>query len=329
MKADVSHPVGYDPQWRQETLEARQSYFRDIFLVHPQVVECLKALKGLRETRIFTDKGVGMLIKGRPGGGKTTCIKYLRNRYPRRLFDGGSEVPFVDITVPRSATALNLAIAVLEALGDPVTARQKLTESLKRLSILLTKCKTEIIAVDNVQDIPEVRRERGLQHVGNTLREICDVGPVLMLFGTEEAAVVVSSNAQLKSRITSEWNISAFDVGTPTGLGSFLILVDKFERALPLPSYGNIAAQRCGVALAIASDGAIGYLARLLASATLSCIKRDGDSLTAADLEAAYFATFGDSARTVNPFAPNFVELRRLTRPGEPHFISTPTENGR
>lgn len=311
---------GYGKRWLDASLEERRTHFRDIFVTHPQLNECLRMTATLCETRRFTDKGVGLLIRGRPGGGKTTFIKYLRRRYARKDVPEGAEVPFVDITVPRSATPLNLVLSIMRALGDPLGRRPTLDIALSRVTALLMACRTKMIAVDNVQDIPEAHRERGLQRIGNTLREICDAGPVLMLLGTDESDVVVATNDQLKSRVTVDCQLAEFDVSTPVGMSRFLKLIDQFELALPLPECSGIAETAAGKALALAADGAIGYLARLMSHATYVCLERGGARLSAADLERSYLATFGLTAAYCNPFATSFTALRRLNEPGEPHY---------
>jgi hypothetical protein len=198
----------------------------------------------------------------------------------------------------------------------------KAVEQARRATEVLRNAGTIILAIDNAQDIPELRGHKGVRQVGSYIRDLVDkCHLVVVMLGTEDAKVVVQSNNQLRKRIPGALHLGAYDVTTKEGLAKFLRMVHLFDENLPLAECSGLAKGQVGKALAFASNGTIGCLADLLVLAIGICVRDGREKISLADLDKAYKLHFLGYADVVNPFVPGFNEWRRLDRPGEPHFV--------
>ncbi|WP_077033077.1 TniB family NTP-binding protein [Pelomonas sp. KK5] len=307
--------------WAGVDLDQRLQHMESLFIPHPQVVRLIEVLKERIDRRKATGVGLGLLGIAPSGGGKSTLIRHLHERWPRREDADRTIVPFISFSVPMPCTPLNCSNSVLESLGDPLHHGKSTSEQTARAIALLRSCETAVVAVDNAQDIPDRRATRGIAVIGNYFRDLINAGGlILLMLGTAEAEIVVSSNGQLRRRIPGKLSLCGYEIDKATGLASYLKLIAKFEEQLPLCETSGLATSALGKALAFASNGRISYLKELLMAAVRHAVGAGHECITREHLKAAYVDVFLDYASAIDPFAPDFRDWRYLNRPGEPHF---------
>ena len=307
--------------WRGVPLRQRLAALLHAFFMHPQASALVTALEQRKELKILTGRGVGLLGMAPPGGGKTTFARHLESIWPRVQEAERTYVPFVSMEVPSPCTPGTFCNGILHALGDPNWDVDRLKVQRKRAHDLLRKCGTDVLAIDNVQDIPDARGPKGMKLIGNEIRNVIDqVGVVVLLLGTREARAVLDSNPQLKSRCPGPLTLCDYDITTRGGLASFLRLLSIFDEHLPLAESSGLGQGRMGWPFALASNGRMRHVVQMLNIAISLAVAAGREHLTLEDLRDAYLGLFLDGAQAVNPFDPKFKEWRRLDRAGEPHF---------
>jgi hypothetical protein len=297
---------------------ALQLLVKQLFLAHPQLRRVLDAIAQRVESRNVVGQGHGLLIVAPSNGGKTRLLEYLSAKYPRVQHPQRTVVPLVTVNVPNPCTPAGFASALLEALeGGQLGSKAELP----RAEFLLSQAETSILAVDNTQDIPERRGPKGIDRVGNFIRDlIVKHRIIVLLLGTSAAEIVVNSNDQLRRRVPGKLSLCDYDITNSKGLGEYLRLIDLFDKALPLPMQSGLANGPVGKPLAFASNGRIGATADLIAAA-IGCAAEQGElQLTLENFSTAYCRHYLAYADMVNPFVPGFNHWRRLDLPGEPHF---------
>jgi len=307
--------------WRGVPLRDRLKALLSSFFVHPQLSHLFAALEQRREMKVLTGRGVGLLGMAPSGGGKTTFARYLESVWPRVQEAERTFVPFVSMEVPSPCTPSTFCNAILKALGDPNWDVDRIKVQRRRAHDLLRKCGTDVLAIDNVQDIPDARGPKGMKLIGNEIRNVIDqVGVVVLLLGTREARAVLDSNPQLKSRCPGPLTLCDYDITTREGLASFLRLLNIFDEHLPLAEPSGLGKGAMGWPFALASNGRMRHVVQMLNIAIRLAVDGGRERLTLEDLCNAYRGLFLDGAQVVNPFDPNFKDWRRLDRVGEPHF---------
>lgn len=316
-------PKGYSREiWRAASLAKRELAIDSLRFNHPHWQDCIAAIDGRVQSRRISGVARGILILAEPGGGKTTFMDHLLTRFPRRIESDLTLVPFVGFPVPSSCRPVDFLNQILHSMGDPDSEGRDLRKVRSRVFTLIKKCMTEVIAIDNVQDIPEKRGPKGLQNVGTVLRDLSDVGVVLALLGTEDARPVVNSNIQLRSRVPGFKKLCNYDIETVAGLSLFMRVIHEVDIRLPLATLSGIGAGGTGRALAFACNGSLRTLKDLILRALTRAVEDGREQISHGDLSRAFCELFLDAANEANPFAADFAKLRRLTRPGEAHFYA-------
>lgn len=304
--------------WEGVSLDERQAYFDARYIAHPQAARFIDQVVERVHDKQTTGFAKGIRGIAPPGGGKSAMLRCLESRWPRLDEEERSTVTVVGFSVPSPCTPNSFAKTVLAVLDGPRRDSRDTRTPIEWAILQMQKAGTLLVIVDNTQDIPERRGEKGIAVVGNILRDFADKF-VLVLLGTEQAEIVVKSNKQLARRVSGMLPLCSYDITIPAGLSMFLRIINEFERALPLCNQSGIATSRLGKALAFASDGRPGFVHDHLSLAMKYAVNDRRESINGGDLRRAYAYLFLDSANIIDPFEDGFKEWRRLDRPGEPH----------
>lgn len=309
-------------RWKDVDIEIRLSDFQGCLVYHPDLTDLIEEIRHRIEIRKLTKKGHGIRVIAGSDRGKSTTINLLQKLIPPQITDTRTKYPLLTFDIAGNCSPKGIYDSLRKALDVPV-ARCK-TESKYRENILLLMdeehADVQILAIDNIQDIPERWAKKGINVVGNVIRDIAEeIGLILLLFGTKEIELIVENNGQLRRRAPAKMELCAHDISTVDGMRKALRLVKEFEAHLPLAEESGVAESRSGKALVCATDGGPGAMKSLLAIALVNCVKAGREKLINEDLKIAYsrlYAGFGDC----NPFDEEFAPWRRLNRPGEPHY---------
>lgn len=329
-------------KWRGVDTKQRQRYAKDVmFVAHPKAAALLSAINQRRQLHAGTNVGRGILITAPPDGGKTRFIKYLGTLIPELTirtpefpdanepFEERTVKEFVHQTVPSPCSLLTCANGTLQSLGHPGWNGSQASDQVLLAKSQLGIAGTKLLAVDNVQDIPEQKGPLGTSRVGLFYRDLIeDCRMIVLLFGTDEAEIVVTANKQLRRRVPGKLQLGGYDVSTVDGMALVLRVLDMIDDAFPMPEKSGLGVGKLGRALACATDGKVGAMVDILVSSLPFAFADGREHLTMKDVERGYTAHYLDYATAVNPFADDF-QYRRLIRPGEPHFTAIDDDNTR
>lgn len=307
-------------RWRGASLAERHAAFKAVYLAHPQSVRIIKNLDVRLRMQELSDDSTGIVVRCPSDGGKSAFIRYLRRRYPPVEKEDRTFYPIIGFNVPSPCNALRIANAILEEFHDPDAEGMNAGHQISRARRLFGEAKAKIIAIDNFQDVPERRGAKGVQIVGNALRDVIDCNVIAVLLGTDEGDIVVRSNEQLRRRSPASLPLGYYDVMTKEGLAICLRLVDLFDEACPLAVKSGIAATWIGKAIVYGSNGKVGAMSRLFSYAMTACVDAGLEQLRLEHFQYAfneYYAGFEHA----NPFIEAPRQWRRLDQPGEPFFL--------
>lgn len=302
--------------WRGADLGERLRFLRkEMFILHPSLVAVLCEIKQRYRMAKESGSAMALLVIVASGGGKSHLIRLLHRLMPDR--DSPTQVirSFASFSIPQRPTPMAMTRALRQAIGDPgwkssdEEALDCAVDIMKRLGI-------RVIAIDNVQDIPERRGAKGIQLLGNWIRDLWDKADCLIvLLGTPAALEIVKANPQLRRRNPGRLSIPYFSTEDHVQAARFKRFLKEVDNTLPL-------AESCGLELHAqelywATFGNPDYIFQLLAQAISVAITDARESVGLADLAEAFERHYLESGAGLNPFVEGGPK-RPLDLKGEP-----------
>jgi hypothetical protein len=209
-----------------------------------------------------------------------------------------------------------MAKALLRGIGDIGWNKGDDVVATRRALELMEDVGTWIVAIDNLQDIPERRREKGIKAVGNWLRDrFDDCHCLIVLLGTDAAREVVRANPQLRRRIPGPISMSYFSIDKPEDLARLKRFLHEADELLPLAEVSNV--EQWTKKIYWATYGIPDYIFKLFAEAVELAVQAGRERIDESDLAGAFDLVFLESGRGLNPFREDGPQ-RELDRTGEP-----------
>jgi len=304
--------------WRGRSLQDRQMQLSKIVVMHPQFTKAVREIRRRAERVKHQAKGGALSIVVETGGGKSTLAKFVASQHPDEHTDERTIRRCVTFCVPPRPSSVSMSSAVLRALGDPRWNKGK-TDALEERAIhLLKECRTEVIFIDNVHDVPERRARKGVREVGNWIRTLIDNVPALFVsLGAEQGLDVFKANNQARRRSPAHIRIDYFDCQTNSGIARMRRFLFEVDKQLPLAEMSEISSFDMTRRIWMATYGVPDYVIGLLTEALESAVRARRESIEVGDLQIAFKKLYEDAAAEINPFSPN-TEIRVMNGKDEP-----------
>ena len=305
--------------WRGRSLSDRQAHMPSILVMHPQFSHSVSEIQRRVNRVVAQKKGAALYVIAETGGGKTTLADVIQTLYPDSETYEISVRRTIKFTVPPRASSATMSSAALRALGDPRWNKGRTDVTLERLTHLLKECKTEIVLIDNVHDIPERRKRKGVREVGNWIRDLIDEVPALFVtLGAKQGLEVVKSNGQARRRNPANIRIDYFDCNAKGGVARLRRLLHEIDIQLPLAELCDLGEFETMRRIWVATHGILDYIIKLMTEAMEVTIENHREVILYEDLSKGYRRLFEDGCSPLNPFDKKITDLRLLDKEGEP-----------
>ncbi len=297
----------------------RALWFKRLFIDHGEIRQIVNDAWSMLHKTIASDSSFGMLILAGSGAGKTQLAQELKANVHRvfgRIDPEKTIVPALLLSVPDRCTPRAICISILKELGDPDPEHRPRLDLVGQTAGMLKACEVRMIIIDNVQDIPAKRGERGIEQVSNRLRELIDQTSCLwLMLGTDAARSVVDNESQLIKRLPYRAHINYFDIQTEREKRIFLQLLLRIDAWLPLTESNEQLLRQLAGRLYIATEGILDRLRQLLDLACDEARRKAREHLVQENCATAFARLYGPDVE--NPFAEGFV-IRQLRGKDEP-----------
>lgn len=305
-------------KWNSASLKARFEHLDNIYIKHPAVVKILNYIQRELESRASDGRTSGLLVIAPSGAGKSALIKHLTSRFPKTVTDEYRTCPVIAFTVPTMPSPKTMGAAFLRAMNDVLWDRGTAGQKLDRINSLLVPAKTQLVLIDNFQDIPTRRKSRGVLNVATWVRDICDInfGGVVVALGTAEAAQVRDANEQVQRRIKARLTLPVFSGETEEEIREFARLLRGLDKNLPLAEESSIYLGNLPRRIHFATRGNFDYLIKLLKKAIELAVKAGLERITIQTLHDAFDEEHQDYACSENPFSADY-DWASLALPGQ------------
>lgn len=306
--------------WERAPLERRLPFMNnEMFVPHPEMAVTIRAISQRMRRCLVENKGAAIFVEVPSGAGKTTLVRFFKTAMPDQVSDEETKVRVVAFSVPKVITLKQMDKALLSALGDPKAGSGTHYDLDKRSISLLRTAGTELVLIDNMQDIPEKRRAGGILQIGNWIRDLIDDSRrLVVLLGTEDSREILQSNIQLMRRCPAKRAISYFNPLDPNGLARLGRFLREIDERLPLAELSGLGdkANNTTQLFAYATGGIHDYIFQILSAAVCQAVSNGREKLTLEDLAAGYEETFQELSQGKNPFKDEVTRI--LNQEGEP-----------
>lgn len=282
--------------------------------LHPAITRPLNEIQRLYQRCLMTGNGRAIRIICGSGGGKTHFLRLLQKLWPTEETDEATRVRIVSFSVPGSPSPEKLTKAMLRGMGDPGWNLKR--DGIDRAFEMISEVGVYVVAIDNVQDIPEHRGTVGLRLSTNWIRDLIDLGRrLVVLIGTPAAEGVVLSNPQTRRRDPTKFDIPYFNIDPEANAARFKRFLREVDDLMPLAEFSGL--EKYAAKLYWATYGIVDYIFKILGEALEIAVKVGRENITEADLAQGFELVFQDSAVQLNPFLKNG-PCRLLAESGEP-----------
>jgi type II secretory pathway predicted ATPase ExeA len=206
-----------------EKLE-QQVYFKNCYVNHLAVARAINSLEVLKANHALGGEQQCMLIIGDPGSGKSRLVQEFESRYPQYVENDTLIKPVLNSRIPSKPHVENMLIQLMIDLGQfgADTRRERRREAglAEALVKMLKKCKTEMIIINEFQELIEFKSVEDRQRVANILKFINEKANIPIVLVGMPWAAEISNEPQWASRLMCTLELPYF---------KFLKLEDRVE----------------------------------------------------------------------------------------------------
>ncbi|MGQ7287258.1 MULTISPECIES: TniB family NTP-binding protein [Halomonadaceae] len=206
-----------------EKLE-QQIYFKNCYINHPSVARAINSLEILKDSHALGGEQQCMLIIGDPGSGKSRLVQEFQSKYPDYIENDTVIKPVLVSRIPSKPHVENMLIQLMIDLGQfgADTRRERRREAglAEALVKMLKKCKTEIIIINEFQELIEFKSVEERQRIANILKLVNEKANIPIVLVGMPWAAEISNEPQWASRLMCAVELPYF---------KFLKLEDRVE----------------------------------------------------------------------------------------------------
>ncbi|MGZ8284050.1 MAG: TniB family NTP-binding protein [Allosphingosinicella sp.] len=283
---------GERPSERSQRVAKARAAFETIELPYPRQDELVAALDELRLTGIEM-KGQsqsGVRLIAQTGSGKTRGAQRFQ-RYVEGLGNHNpGDRPVVIATVDGSGTTRSVPTSILKALEEPRPTVGTEPILWMRATDALSQANTQLLVIDEFNRA--ARRPTMSAAITTSLRDLMDAGVVPIAFlATEEARDIFARSPDLSGRLDAPVTMEPLDWLIEEDRDLFTAFLQGLDEGmverqiLELPS--DLADPDLAPTLCEAANGNIRQICRIVRTAMVAVVRRQGLAITRADLETA------------------------------------------
>ena len=267
--------------------EERIQYInKEKWIGYPQAKEILQKLNDLliypRKTRMPS-----MLIVGGTNNGKTSLIQRFLSKNPpirSKEWQETTQIPIISIQAPISPNVSDLYSAILERFAVPYKNTDKIAKKEQQIRNYFGLCNLKMLIIDEIHNILSgpISKQKMFMNALKNLSNSLQISIVLV--GTKEALRATNTDEQINNRFKPvflpKWHYN----------NEYLSLLASFEKILPLKNPSLLASnEKIGFKILDLSEGYIGEMVDLLATATISAIRNGNEKITLQELSSCNF----------------------------------------
>lgn len=260
-------------------------------------------------------------VLGPSGSGKSTLLRDYEARHPRYDEADRTIVPVLYAKVPPRPTIVNVAGALLRAMGCPLWKKGDADDRTEHLLTLLRQCRTELVLVDEAQHLVDRGRTKTHALVADWIKATSDESEIpWVISGLPRTQLLDAANDQFARRFGSELTLDRLNPFDDEAVRVIRGIIAAQTAEFRVTLAPNVDPSDLAWRVGFAADGLIGYMTKLLAAAARAQRREKPHRCDLAVFAQAFRdAIWADAPDDRNPFVGSANKLRtRLTGVNEP-----------
>lgn len=284
--------------------EEKQRAFKEAFIKTPIVESVLDDFDRLRYNKKFGGEQQCMLLTGDTGAGKTALLDYYKAQHEDNASRGFVECP---VLLSRIPSPPNLDAVIKQLLHDldvfGATKLKRTKNALNDTSLLIENLRianTQLIIIDEFQELVEYKTGQNLQEIANRLKYINEEAKVAIVLVGMPWADRIAGEPGWSSRLMTRKFIPYFKLSDEVGVKNFITVLLTLSAQMPFakPVERAFFSKSVIYQLFAACKGRFRWLRHLLDEAVKIALYRNAETLAVEHLSDAYSTIFYED----NPF---------------------------
>lgn len=207
-------------------------------LAHPMFVEHIHVLKQCIDDALAGFAPKVTRIPGPSGVGKSSLIATLARAYPPTRVNGRLHAPVLVVEVPQFASAKQLPISVLQALGLQVTRTMTVGSMFDLMKKQLELAGTQVVIFDEISHLVDEGSRVPPRAASDWLKTLVDKANVtLIVFGIPRLERLFSANEQLRRRSRPARVFLPYDATDAEQMAAYIGCVKNYTRMFAAAGY--------------------------------------------------------------------------------------------
>lgn len=257
-------------------------------LAHPMFVEHTHALKQCINDALAGFAPKVTRVPGPSGVGKSSLIATLSRAYPQTRTNGRLLAPVLIVEVPQSASAKQLPISVLQALGLQVTRNMTVGSMFDLMQKQMELAGTRVVVFDEISHLVDEGSRVPPRAASDWLKALVDKTKVaLIVFGIPRLERLFSANEQLRRRSRPPRIFLPYDATDAKQMAAYTACVTNYARMFVSAGYPLSVSPRVLVEQSyLLTGGLIGVLSDFMRELARRVADGAPRALTYADCQA-------------------------------------------
>lgn len=284
--------------------------FVTCFVEYPVVTKIYEDFDRLRYNHRLGGEQQCMLVTGDTGSGKSMLIKNYQKRFAEfeEKSAGYAYHPVLFSRIPSRPTLSATIIELLVNLGQPASFyRQGRSTDLSLTDALvkcLVRCKTELIIIDEFQELVEYKTDRKQTEIANRLKLVSEKAKVPIVLVGMPWAQKITEEPQWASRLMIRRKIPFFKISE--GRDNFVRFLIGLANRMPLKETPKLQEKHTVFALFSVCSGCLRALKHFLDEALKQALLDDASTLEKEHLSRTFALFYPEKT---NPFGQKMDEL--------------------
>lgn len=275
--------------------------FRNCFVEHPVLTQVLAVLERLRNNQLLGGEQQCMLLTGDTGSGKSRVIQEYVSRFPDHVEGNAVFKPILVSRIPSRPDVEKMMIQLLSDLGqfgsDSRRERRREAGLAEALVHLLKKCGTQLIIINEFQELIEFKSIENRQRVANRLKLISEEAGVPIVLVGMPWAEEIAEEPQWASRLMCRIEIPYFKLSSNREV--YIRFLKGLALRMGFSEPPDLAKQDIALPLFSACSGEVRKLKHILDEALHISLKIGANTVNKEHLADAFDALFFNKE---NPF---------------------------
>jgi hypothetical protein len=282
--------------------------FNQCFIEYPIITHIYSIFNDLRMNQGLGAEPQCMLLLGDTGSGKSALINNYLLQQPPSNFSALSSLPVLHTRIPRRVNNEQTMYQLLTDLGQSPsgTRRTKRSEIALAEGVVraLKRKKTELIIINEFQELIEFSSAKERQNVANTLKYISEEARVSIVLVGMPYADIISEEPQWGSRLAWKTQIEYFSL--KNDMKTYVQFLKGLANRMGYDEVPSLHSKELAIPLFSICRGELRQLKNFCSDAMLESFKQNKNTLTHDVLSATFKYKFPTKK---NPFEMNVADV--------------------